>query len=218
MEIQEARETVCRAGLKLVKEGLVARTWGNISCRIDENRFVITPSGRHYDDLTPGDIVEVRIDDLKWSGHVKPSSEKGLHGEVYKLYPAAGAVIHTHQLNASVAASARREIPLMSKEMETVIGPVVPCASYALPGTSKLMKATASALQESGSRASLMANHGAICYGTNMDEAFQVALLLEDVCAAYIQNEYLKRSGEETFDRSRMYETYIRQSRKGRRS
>jgi len=217
MNIQEARETVCRAGQKLVREGLVARTWGNISCRVDENSFVITPSGRSYEDLTPEDIVEIRIDDLQWSGHVKPSSEKGLHAEVYKLAPRAGAVIHTHQLYASVAASARREIPLMSSEMERVIGPVVPCASYALPGTSKLKKATASALQKSGSRATLMANHGAVCYGAAMEDAFQVALLLEDVCAAYIRKEYLKYSGEETFDMERMYETYIRQNRTGGR-
>jgi len=217
MDIQEARETVCRAGMKLVREGLVARTWGNISCRVDADSFVITPSGRSYDDLTPSDIVEVRIDDLAWQGGIKPSSEKGLHAEVYKLDPQIGAVIHTHQLYASVAASARREVPLMSEEMASVIGSTVPCAAYALPGTSRLKKATAASLKESGSRACLMANHGAVCYGNDMEKAFEVAMVLEKVCALYIQREFMALSGQQSGDLETMYEYYIRniRTRKG---
>ena len=52
MEEQMARRLVAAEGKKLQQAGLVARTWGNISCRIDENHFVITPSGLDYETMT----------------------------------------------------------------------------------------------------------------------------------------------------------------------
>ena len=71
MDILQAKKEVIAAGLRLVETGLIARTWGNVSCRVDENSFVITPSGKPYDGLTPDDIVEVKIDTLSYEGSVK---------------------------------------------------------------------------------------------------------------------------------------------------
>ena len=71
--IQEAKEFVIKAGLELSEAGLVARTWGNISARISDHQFAITPSGRAYDTLTPDDIVIVNIEDGSYEGSVKPS-------------------------------------------------------------------------------------------------------------------------------------------------
>ena len=73
-ELQEARELVIRAGLELSESGLIARTWGNISARISDTQFVITPSGRAYEDLTPDQIVITNIEDCSYEGSVKPSS------------------------------------------------------------------------------------------------------------------------------------------------
>lgn len=215
MTLEKARDIVCEAGLKLVKEGLVARTWGNISCRVDENSFVITPSGRSYDELTPDDIVPVKIEDLSWTGSIKPSSEKGLHAEVYKLSPDCSAVIHTHQLHASVVAAARKEIPLLNDDMANIIGARIPCAGYGLPGTKKLKTASAAALKESGSKATLMANHGAVCWGTDMDDAFLVATTLEKVCSQFVEQEYQKLSGEKDFSLEKMHEYYLKNITKG---
>ena len=100
MKNQDARKEVINAGIRLVKSGLTARTWGNISCRVDEDTMVITPSGRDYMGLKPEDLVEVKISDGSYTDKNKPSVEKNLHGEVYKLHPEAGFVIHTHQVNA----------------------------------------------------------------------------------------------------------------------
>ena len=60
-EIEEAKRLVVEAGKRLVQTGLIARTWGNVSARISDTQFVITPSGRAYEDLTPEEIVVVRI-------------------------------------------------------------------------------------------------------------------------------------------------------------
>ena len=53
------RESVIAYGRKLVENRLIQATWGNVSARIDENRFLITPSGVDYDRIRPEDIVEI---------------------------------------------------------------------------------------------------------------------------------------------------------------
>ncbi len=110
MDILQAKEIVIAAGKKLVETGLIARTWGNVSCRIDEQTFVITPSGKAYESLTPDDIVLVRMDDLSYDGDVKPSSEKGIHAQCYLLRKDCNFVIHTHQSNASIISALGSDI------------------------------------------------------------------------------------------------------------
>jgi L-ribulose-5-phosphate 4-epimerase len=98
--IQKAKELVIEAGLKLVKSGLVARTWGNISARVSDTHFVITPKGRGYETLKPRDIVLLKISDCSYEGDIKPSSEKGIHAAVYRYRQDVNFVIHTQQLNS----------------------------------------------------------------------------------------------------------------------
>ena len=62
-DVEEAKKLVVEAGKKLLETGLIARTWGNVSARISDTQFVITPSGRAYDTLTPEEVVVVNIDD-----------------------------------------------------------------------------------------------------------------------------------------------------------
>ena len=98
---EEAARLIIEAGHQLIKEGLIARTWGNISARLSDETFLITPSGRAYETLTPAELVEVSIKDCTYEGDIKPSSEKGVHAAVYKLRPEADFVIHAHSNNAS---------------------------------------------------------------------------------------------------------------------
>ena len=93
MEEQMARRLVAEEGKKLQQAGLVARTWGNISCRIDENHFVITPSGLDYETMTAGDLVLMDIRNGVCCGTHKPSSEKGVHLAAYQTFPEVGYVI-----------------------------------------------------------------------------------------------------------------------------
>lgn len=182
MEFQREREAVVAAGRKLVETGLIARTWGNVSCRVDGGMFVITPSGRPYESLKPEDIVPVTIDGCKYSGDVKPSSEKGVHAEVYALKPGAMFVIHTHQPNASVAAALGRDVAVGNAAL-AALGGDVPLAVYGLPGTKKLRRGVSDALKRTEGRALLMARHGALCWGADEDQAFAAALALEKECA-----------------------------------
>ncbi len=71
MTVDEARGLVVKAGKKLVESGLIARTWGNVSCRISAHQFVITPSGRDYLTMTPDEIVTVAISDCSYGGNIQ---------------------------------------------------------------------------------------------------------------------------------------------------
>ena len=178
---QQARELVIEAGHKLLENKLIARTWGNISARISENDFVITPSGRAYDTLKPEELVIVHANDLTYEGDMKPSSEKGIHGHAYLLRPDVNFVIHTHQLYATAIGAEGRDLPF------------APCAGYGLPGTGKLkMNVSAAIAQNPDKYSFLMEKHGAVCLGKSFDDAFALAEELEEKSKA----EFISRVGE----------------------
>lgn len=189
MTVQEIKKLVCDSGKRLLAEGYVSGTWGNISCRINDTLMAITPSGRAYETMEPDEIVIVNYIDHTYEGDIRPSSEFKLHTEIYRTRKKVHAVIHTHQMNASTVAAARREVPPILDDMAQIIGPTVRCADYAHPNTKKIVKKTVKALK--GRFAALMANHGAVCIGRNMEEAFVVCQILEKVCKAFIEAEFL---------------------------
>ncbi len=195
MDTAKAKELVIEAGKRLVKTGLIARTWGNVSCRVSDTHFVITPSGRAYDTLTAEEIVLVKIDDLTYEGDIKPSSEKGIHAACYRLRKDVGFVIHTHQAYASVVSALKTDINRVPDFARDIIGTDIPCAQYGLPGTGKLKKGVANALNRSDSNAVIMAHHGALCLGAGLEEAFAVAKTLEAVCEGFLADRCLQLTG-----------------------
>lgn len=210
MKLQQARKEVIQAGKQLIKAGLIARTWGNVSARINESQFVITPSGRAYETLTPAEIVTVNIADGSYRGEIKPSSEKGIHAAVYRQRPEINFIIHTHQVHASVVSALHRDIGEIDPAAAAATGSRrIPCASYGLPGSKKLRKGVVAALSRSEGKAFLMANHGALCLGANRDEAFKVAAELEQICADFIMHRYLQLGGREEADWDELRAYYL---------
>lgn len=174
------RQLVAEAGRMLVENGLVARTWGNVSCRTGKNSFVITPSGLSYDKMTEDDIVPYDMATGEWTGPRKPSSEKGVHAAAYTQFPEAGFVIHTHQVYASaLGITGFGEHDLTDADQNALGG--VALAEYGLPGTKRLRNNVAAALA-TGAHTVLMAQHGALVTGRTRDEAFERAIRLEAVC------------------------------------
>jgi L-fuculose-phosphate aldolase len=208
-DAEQLKREIIEGGLRLLKEGLVARTWGNISLRVDETYMLITPSGRAYGDLTPNDIVMVNYHTSGFEGSIKPSSEKELHCEIYRTRKNIHAVIHTHQMNASTVAAAHREVPPILDDMAQIIGPSVRVAKYALPSTKKITRRTIKALK--GRNAALMANHGAVCVGLDLEEAFVVCQVLEKACKAFIEAEFLGGAKHiNRFEAHLMHQLYIK--------
>ncbi len=183
IEKRTAQELVVKAGLALMESGLIARTWGNVSARISDNVFVITPSGIPYEKLTADDIVEVTIDELTYDEEgLKPSSEKGVHAAAYKHHPEVDFIIHTHQIAASAVSVEEKDIAVPDAYKD-VLGPVIPNAEYGMPSTGKLKDAVDAAIAANpASKAILMRHHGTVCLGTDYDSAFKVVNTLEDFC------------------------------------
>jgi len=186
MNKEDAKKLVCESGKRLMREGLVARTWGNVSVRISDELMVITPSGRKYEELNPNDMVVVNYFDLSFEGAIKPSSELKLHCEIYKRRPEVNAVIHTHQMYASIIASAQKDVPLSEFEHRSILGcDIVKAAPYALPNTKKITMATADAL--GNANAALMSNHGVVCCGNDLNDVFEKCSTLESACQLYLE-------------------------------
>lgn len=200
----EAKQQVVDAGIRLVSSGLITRTWGNVSCRISDTHFVITPSGRDYLSLTVDEIVTVSISDLSYSGKIKPSSEKGIHAEVYGTCPDVHFVIHTHQENASAISALGLSAMTADKTTYPLLGGEVPVASYGLPGTKKLRAGVGVALKQTSGQAVILRSHGVVCFGKNNKEAFQVAMDLEKASVDFIKLRYQKVAFADRFDEEKM--------------
>jgi len=187
--LKEKKEQIIQAGMRMIEKGLVTRSWGNISMRVDEKYMLITPSGRTYDSLSEPDIVLVNYHTGYFDGKINPSSEYRLHAAIYKKRKEIQAVIHTHQMSASTVAAARKNVPAVIDDMVQIIGPSVRVTKYTWSGTEKFAKRAVNAMR--GRQAVLLANHGAVCVGRTMDEAFVVSEVLEKACRAFIEAEFL---------------------------
>lgn len=206
-DVQATRHAVREMGVRLVQAGLVIGTWGNVSVRLG-NKMVITPSGADYSKLADDDMPLVDLETGEYEGP-KPSSERGLHSAVYLERKDIGAVIHVHSPHASTLAAARRELPPVLDDVAQLIGPSVRVADYALPSTKKIVRATMKALR--GRMAALMANHGAICLGRSLDEAFLCCQVLEKGCKAFIEAEFLGGAkGINKFEAFIMHQFFLR--------
>ena len=178
-EIEEAKKLVVEAGKKLIETGLIARTWGNVSARISETQFVITPSGRAYETLTPDDIVVVNIEDCSYDGDIKPSSEKGVHAAAYRHHPTVDFVIHTHQKYATIVSITGMEIRNVYSDLQPVLGDKVPVADYAMSTTESLRKKVEMCIMMNPSaRAIMLMHHGTLCMGNTYEHAFKLPVLL----------------------------------------
>lgn len=184
MEIKVARELLLNSARYLLSKGLVIGSMGNFSVRINKKTMLITPSGRTYPDMLPHELVKVDLDTLIFKGNIKPSSEYRLHASIYAQRPEINAVIHTHQPYASAIAAARLELPPFLDDMVQLAGPSVRLSAYAPSGSNAMINNTIKALDERF--AALLANHGVICIGRDMDEAVLVCEVLEKGCQAFI--------------------------------
>lgn len=216
MTVKNGAQSLCDFGRKLLNTGLVARTWGNFSIRIDEETFMITPSGRTYEDLEPEDMATLKFSDLSYTGKYKPSSEKVLHQKIYLGHPHVMAIIHTHQTAASAVACSRKDLPVLNKENQLKLGTLVPCVDYALPTTKALAKAVEEKLKKDFYTALLLANHGAIAMGRDLEQAFSIALLLEQAADDYIVKCYQEKTGHTDETSKERIDYYVDYYKKGK--
>lgn len=164
--------------------GLNQGTSGNISARY-KDAMLITPSATPYEAIKPEMIAAMPLegDYGSWKGPLKPSTEWRFHLDIMRSRPDVGAIVHTHSTYATVLAIARKNIPACHYMMAAFGGPTIRCAEYARYGTKELSQHALKALE--GRNGCILANHGMIAVGANLDKAMWLAVELETIARQY---------------------------------
>jgi L-ribulose-5-phosphate 4-epimerase len=164
----------------MVADRLVIGSAGNISVRVDEHRFVVSAAGVRYDRLEAADHPVVDARDGSWEGPRTPTSELALHAGLMRARAEVGAIVHTHSRHAAAFAVARLDLPFICNESIATRADRVLVTDYAPPGTADLAGNVLRTLAEQpGSRAVLLANHGVVAIGPDLDAAYLVAESVE---------------------------------------
>lgn len=181
--IDAAVQAVVDGGLRLISDGLVEGTAGNVSVRHGD-QVAISPSSIPYHRIRPEDVCVLDLDGTVVSrpDGPRPSTETGMHLRIYRETDAR-AVVHHHGLSSVAVSTVTDVLPALHYYIVRLGGPVR-VAPYARYGTDRLARNVLQALE--GRTAALMQNHGAITYGASLDQAFDRALLLEWLCRLQI--------------------------------
>ena len=187
MKNLDQRNQIIEYSLKLNSTNLSPLRSGNISLRAEENDkegYLITPSGKKYQTLKPEDIVFMGLEEIeKNDSSNKPSSEWKFHRDIYLEKRDAQAIVHAHSPHATAVSSHGKPIPPFHYMIALAGGEDIKCAEYATFGTDELSRNVISALKDRS--ACLMSNHGQVAFGKNLDEAFELAQEIENICHQY---------------------------------
>jgi len=191
-ELQAARAQLVSYSARLLDDGLAVGSAGNMSVRIGD-RVAITPSGISYAEMRPDDICLVGMDGAELPSSETPSSETPMHLAIYAAAKAkagvgvgagdeVGAVVHTHSPEVIALSAGRDELPAIHYAITGLGGPVR-VAPYVRFGSAGLAASAVAALD--GRSAVILRNHGAVCHGRDLAQAYDRALLLEWLARTY---------------------------------
>ena len=193
--LEELKKEVLEANLLLPKYGLVTFTWGNVS-GIDRETglVVIKPSGVPYEGMTPEDMVILDLDGNIVEGRLKPSSDTPTHLFLYRAFPEAGGIAHTHSEFAVSFAQAGLDIPALGTTHADVFFGPVPCTRSLSEAEvrGEYEKKTGAVIAETFAGRGfdpaavpgvLVNNHGPFTWGKDAAKAVYNAVTLEKVAA-----------------------------------
>ncbi len=185
MLLREERERIVHFGKKLANAHLTTGTGGNLSIAARKAGLVaISPSGIDYFQMRPQDVTVVDMTGEIREGACKPSSELEFHLALYSSRSDVRAVVHTHSVYATTIACLHWELPAVHY-LVGLSGRKVPLAPYATYGTKELARNVAESI--GAYNAVLLANHGLVTVGVNMEMAYAVAEEIELVARIYYQ-------------------------------
>ena len=207
--LEELKQKVYEANMKLPAYGLVTFTWGNVS-GIDREKglFVIKPSGVPYEELRPEDMVVMDLQGNKVEGDLNPSSDTPTHMVLYNRFPEIGGVVHTHSSWATSWAQAGRDIPSYGTTHADYIYGRVPCVrNLTAAELADYEKNTgvliADHFEKNGIDYNavpcvLCKNHGPFTWGKDANEAVHNAVVLEEVAKMAARTETINPRVQET--------------------
>ena len=179
--MKNEREQLLTIAQKLIATGLNKGTAGNASVRC-EGGFLVTPSGMAVEEMRDNSMVKMQFDG-SFEAEKIPSSEWRFHRDILASRADINAVIHTHSMFATTLACLHKVIPPFHYMIAVVGGDTIRCAPYALFGSQALSDNALAALIDR--KACLLANHGMIALGRDLDDALAVAVEVENLCEQY---------------------------------
>ena len=185
--MSKLKTEVIKYSKKLNITNLSALRSGNISVRAKVNGvdgFYITPSGRKYSSLKPKHIVFISLKGIYDKKRAKPSSEWRFHLDIYVNKKKAKAIVHAHSTCATAVSSHQKNIPAFHYMVAVAGGEDIKCTKYATFGSKNLSKNIIKALKNRS--ACLIANHGQVAFGENLENTFELAQEIENICHQYI--------------------------------
>jgi L-fuculose-phosphate aldolase len=183
--LEQQKQQICTFGRKLWERGYVASNDGNLSLRVGEDVYLVTPTGISKGDLTPEMVLQINgKGELLAPSAYRVSSEWPMHLECYRQRPDVNAVVHAHPVAATAFACARRPLdaPVLG-EFLMALGEV-PVAPYGRTGTGEIPKAIRPLL--AGHDGILLSNHGALTLGKTLAEAYYRMESLEHTARIYL--------------------------------
>ena len=187
MKNLDQRNQIIEYSLKLNSTNLSPLRSGNISLRgkeDDKEGYLITPSGKKYETLKAEDIVFMGLnEELRDTSNQNPSSEWRFHRDIYLNKKEAQAIVHAHSPHATAVSSHGKTIPPFHYMIALAGGEDIKCADYATFGTEELSNNVIKALEKRS--ACLMSNHGQVAFGKNLEDAFELAQEVENICHQY---------------------------------
>ncbi len=187
MKNLDQRNQIIEYSIKLNSTNLSPLRSGNISLRgkeDDKEGYLITPSGKKYETLKAEDIVFMGLnEELRDDSNQNPSSEWRFHRDIYLNKKEAQAIVHAHSPHATAVSSHGKTIPPFHYMIALAGGEDIKCADYATFGTEELSNNVIKALEKRS--ACLMSNHGQVAFGKNLEDAFELAQEVENICHQY---------------------------------
>ena len=182
---QALRQQLVTVARRMNGTGLNQGTSGNLSVRIEEG-ILVTPSSLPYEQMEVGDLVALDLSGqpLKEKQR-RPSSEWRLHADALSCRPEAMAVLHCHPIHATALACHDRGIPAFHYMVAVAGGDEIRCAPYATFGTKALSDNVVNALAQRN--ACLLARHGMVTLGKDLESALRVAVEVETLARMYLQ-------------------------------
>ena len=177
-----ARESLCTWSRRMVRDGLVVGTSGNLSVRTGD-LIAVTPSGVDYETMDPGDVVLVDGAGSVVDGSRAPTSELALHLAAHAR-PGTAAVVHTHSPAAVAMSLLRDNVPPVHYQI-AMFGGSVRVAGYAPFGSDELVANAMAALGDG--TAVVMGNHGTLVLGEQLGAAYDGARQLEWLCDVWLR-------------------------------
>jgi L-fuculose-phosphate aldolase len=180
----KVKEQICEIGRRVYNRGFAAANDGNISVRLNDREVMCSPTMVSKGFMRPEDICKVDYEGKQLAGTRKRSSEILLHLSVYKNRPDVQAVVHCHPPHATAFAVAGVPIPqCVLPEVEVFLGDV-PTAIYDTPGTQRFAETIVPHLKASNTI--LLANHGTVTFGPDLEKAYWNSEIIDAYCRILI--------------------------------